>query len=122
MKDQVFSVTQQVVNIGIAAAGMSAAALAAPCPIAMMEALTVTWIAIKANTCVVNAIASYEFQNRDKPGFRKIVDLEKGQNVEDYVRLAATISSILDPTGLTSGLSCIVAAFTYPTCDKIVTV
>ncbi|EFX60420.1 hypothetical protein DAPPUDRAFT_277575 [Daphnia pulex] len=115
VKDQVVSVGSLVVNIVTLGAGSSTKALQAPAEASKLAQLKNSWDAIKAKPLVQGAIKAYDAANKGKTGYKAMGDLEKAQTTEDYIRLAATISSILDP----SGVSGVIAAYTYSTCDKV---
>ena len=73
------------------------------------------WNAIKSKKSVQRAIAKFKKAHSDKGGSVDFEALENAQTPEDYVRFAATVASIVDPTGIAG----VVSAFTYPTCDKL---
>jgi hypothetical protein len=69
---------------------------------------------VKNNKNVKRALTAFEIANKGKQGY---VAMSTAKNViteEDMVRLAAQITAILDPTGISD----VVAAFTYPKCTK----
>jgi hypothetical protein len=72
-------------------------------------------LAKKNNANVKAAVAAADAANKGKKGY---VAMETADNLvteEDMVRLAAQITSILDPTGVSDT----VAAYTYPKCSKM---
>ncbi|ETV83039.1 hypothetical protein H257_04782 [Aphanomyces astaci] len=113
---QILSVGQLVFNIGTAFAGSSAKALQAPADVSKVAELTTAWKAIKNKPLVKTAMQVYDAANRGKTGYQAIEELEQANSTtEDYVRIAASIASILDPTGISD----VIAAYTYSTCDKV---
>ncbi|RHY00375.1 hypothetical protein DYB36_013220 [Aphanomyces astaci] len=116
IKDQILSVGQLVFNIGTAFTGSSAKALQAPADVSKVAELTKAWDTIKNKPLVKRAMQVYDTANRGKTGYQAIEELEQANSTtEDYVRIAASIASILDPTGISD----VIAAYTYSTCDKV---
>ncbi|RHY28104.1 hypothetical protein DYB32_006254 [Aphanomyces invadans] len=115
MVDQIMSVGEMVLNVCTAFSSSSAKALQAPVDSEILAKLKNGWKSIKSKPEVKNAIKAYENADRVKTGYEAIEDLEEARTAEDYVRFAATIASILDPTGMAG----VIAAYTYSTCDKV---
>ncbi|RHY18945.1 hypothetical protein DYB32_010307 [Aphanomyces invadans] len=115
IRDQIMSVGEMVLNICTAFSSSSAKALKAPADSGNLAKLKNGWNSIKSKPEVQDAIKAYDNANRFKTGYQAIQDLEDARTTEDYVRFAATIASILDPTGVSG----VIAAYTYSTCDKV---
>ncbi|ETV83038.1 hypothetical protein H257_04781 [Aphanomyces astaci] len=115
IKYQILSVGELVLNIGTEFAASLAKVLKGPADPAKLVQLTKAWNAIKTKPLVETAMKVYNAANRGKTGYHDIEELEQANSTkEDYVRIAALIASLLDP----SGVSGVIAAHTYSTCDK----
>ncbi|RHY00625.1 hypothetical protein DYB37_013697, partial [Aphanomyces astaci] len=118
IKDQILSVGELVLNIVTGFAASSAKVLKGPADPAKLAQLLKAWNAIKSKPVVQTAIKSYDIANKARIGNLIIHDLQQANSTtEDYVRIAASIASLLDP----SGVSGVIAAYTFSTCDKVAT-
>jgi len=119
------AVSNQVISCGklalfVASLGTSSTAQAvqAPAEASKVQKLKDSWAAIQDLPEVQNAKKAFDAANAAKTTYTNIDNLMSKDVIteEDYIRMAATMAAILDP----SGVSSVIAAFTYPKCDKIV--
>ena len=115
VKDQVFAVTKLAINICTAFSASSASTLLSPAVQTKIDELKALWDSIKDTPAVKKLREMYEKANQAKLGYASIEELLKAKTTADYVRMAAAFTAMFDP----SGVSTVVLAFSYDTCDKM---
>lgn len=112
--DQVMSVGSLALNIATLGSSSTASAASKADP-SKLAALQNAWNAIKDKPVVKAAEATFDAASKASKGYKSVSQLMVAETEADYVRLAATIASILDPTGVAG----VIAAYSYDKCDRV---